>query len=245
MNPLTKKLVTYTICIVGGVLIALLFRGCGNDDADKVKLYEHLNDTTTFYKNKYNQQVARNTVLESRSAKTFLAIETKDKEILALQQLVKDYKKQLKSGGSATNFTTGTTINNTTGTFVVVDTFSIIKNDTVHHYPIYATEFENEWIHYNIDASKDSIGLKLQTTDKYSVVIGEERPKMFKKKVAFVDVISESPYTKVKSVKTYKVDDKRKPTRVSLGVQGGYGLTIYGATPYIGLGVQFNLLNIK
>lgn len=237
-----NNIISLTVIVL---VLILLLKDCGKEDIGKLSIYQNLNDSTTYYKNKYNETVARNSVLESESVNSFLEIQSKDAEILALQKRVKEYKDKLKDGGNVTGVTTGTTVDNTTGTVIRYDTMPVMNGDTVKLYPIYSTTFKNEWIDYSIDASKDSMGLKLKVTDKYSVIIGSERPARFKKRVSFVEVISESPYTEIKSVKTYKVKDDRKPPRISIGAQIGYGLTLKGLTPYAGFGVQFNLLNIK
>ena len=244
VTMIIKKGLTYLVFIAVGIIIALLFKGCDDGTKEQLTIYEHLEDSTQFFKNKYNEAVGRNTVLESSSVSNFLAIQTKNAEILELQKRVKDYKDKIKNNGSVTNFSSNTTIDNTTST-TVTDTLPVMIDSVPHYFPKYSTTYSDEWINYSINATKDSIGVKLNTKDKYSVIIGEERPKMFKKKVPFVEVISESPYTELKSVKTYRVTEKRRPNRVSISVQGGYGYTLFGLSPYVGVGMSFNLLNIK
>lgn len=36
-----------------------------------------------------------------------------------------------------------------------------------------------------------------------------------------------------------------RPHRLSIGIQGGYGITPAGPQPYIGVGLQLNIINIK
>ena len=36
-----------------------------------------------------------------------------------------------------------------------------------------------------------------------------------------------------------------KPSRISIGLQGGYGFGRNGFSPYIGIGISYNLINIK
>ena len=36
-----------------------------------------------------------------------------------------------------------------------------------------------------------------------------------------------------------------KPSRISFGLQGGYGYGRNGFTPYIGIGISYNIINIK
>lgn len=251
MNKINKTKDTiyhvFTGTMLALVIVLLFLRKCDGDLGDKVNLYEHLNDSTTFYKNRLGEQVARNSVLKSENVKTFLEIESKDEEIKQLQARVKEYKSKLKEGGSVTNFSSSTDINNTTGTVVepVIDSLGV--KDTCNK--TYTTKFSDKWIEYTIRANKDSTKLNLKTNDEFSVILGSERPNIFKKRVEFVEVVSSSPYTKTKSVKTYQVQDDRKPIRFSLGIQGGVGINpirpLQGFIPYIGVGAQFNLINIK
>ena len=238
-----KNIIIVTLTVL---VIILIWRGCNADKLGvDVSNYEKLQDTVKFYKNKSGLLVARTSVLEGNNATMLLHLKSRDEEIIKLQKTVNEYKKKIKNGGSVTNFNTGTTINNTTAT--IVDSLPVNNPDSVVYVcnPTYKTTFTDKFLEYSLQANKDSTTLHLTHTDKFSVIIGEERPKMFSKKETFVDVVSESPYTKVKSVKAFKVTDKRKPTRISVGVQGGYGLTLFGATPYVGVGVQFNILNIR
>lgn len=234
------------IALVGIILllvaIILLMKGCEDKSKSTIKVYEHLGDSTTYFKNKYNEAVAENSVLTTNSTKDFLLIKSKDSSIILLQARVKEYRDKLKQGGSVVNFGTNTTIDKTTPT-TVIDSFPV--NDSSKCNPKYTASFRDKWIQYEIKATKDSTKLKIMTEDNYSVVIGEQRPKWNKKKETFVDVISSSPYARAKDVKAYQVDDKRKPPRLSLGIQAGYGFSLKGVSPYIGLGLQFNILNIR
>lgn len=40
------------------------------------------------------------------------------------------------------------------------------------------------------------------------------------------------------------VYEKRKPKRIGIGIQAGYGAGEGGLTPYIGIGISYNLLNL-
>ncbi len=238
---INRDLVLILINIGLVVIVFFLLRGGGNDK-EIVKVYEHLGDSTTYFKNKYNELVAENSVLTTTNTKDFLAIQSKDSLVILLQARVKQYKDKLKDDGSVVNFGTTTSIDKTTAT-TVIDSFPV--NDSSKCNPQYKSAFRDKWIQYEIKSNKDSTKLKLMTEDNYSVVIGEQRPKWNKKKETFVDVIPSSPYARAKDVKAYKVDDKRKPPRLSLGVQAGYGFTLKGVSPYVGLGLSFNILNIR
>lgn len=36
-----------------------------------------------------------------------------------------------------------------------------------------------------------------------------------------------------------------RPSRIAIGIQGGYGITPKGMQPYLGVGVQLNIINIR
>lgn len=58
-----------------------------------------------------------------------------------------------------------------------------------------------------------------------------------KRTVVFKDA---NPYSKVLSMENIAVEEKKN--RVSIGIQGGYGMTLFGPSPYIGIGIQYNII---
>ena len=44
---------------------------------------------------------------------------------------------------------------------------------------------------------------------------------------------------------TQTITHYTKPSRISIGLQGGYGYGRNGFSPYIGIGISYNLINIK
>lgn len=238
-----KEYIPFVLIGIIIMLILLLSKSCGKIKELKTSnsLLEHLDDSTQFYKDRYGRLVAKNSVLENNSTKDFLKIKSSDSLINQLQAEVKKYQKQLKDGGSVTNIGTSSIIHK--GTVTQIPDRDDIKKDTSKKSEVYFSTYKDKWIDYQISAFKDTIYLDLEMTDKYSVIVGSERDKWYKKKQTFVDVISESPYIQIKALKAYKVTDERKPTRLSLGIQVGYGLTPF-PKPYIGIGLQYNILNI-
>lgn len=244
----TKKLINSIVMIAIGFGIAylLFFKGCIRTSNEQVNLYENLDDTTVYYKNLSNENVARNSLLETDKAKTFLLIQSRDSLVRKLQARVKEYQNKLKEGGSVTNFDSNTEINNTTPSITFYDTVRTLDGEslTIPCSDTYTTSYEDKYVNYSIKASKDSTNVKIAINDSYSVILGSDRIKPFKKRKEFVEIINDSPYSKVKNVKTYQIQDERKPVRLSLGLQVGYSVTPLGFAPYLGLGVQYNLLNI-
>lgn len=243
-----KEISKYVISLlVGGIVVALLMHKCGSGNASKVNLYEHIEDTLKSYKDKEGHLHARIATLEDGDTKNFLAIKSKDQTIKDLQFLVEHYKGQLKGGGSATILGTETHVTKTTSTTVMKDTTKS-NTDTLQGEicnPTYTTSYKDKWIAYEIKMNKDSTNFGFVSTNKYSIVIGSERDNKWKfwtKKKSFVDVTNENPYDKTKTLRSFDVKPKKE--RFSIGIQGGYGLTIYGLSPYIGIGAQFKILQL-
>lgn len=203
-------------------------------------MYSHLLDTIKYYKDKTGLEHATNTVLTASHASLLLSLKTTDSLVKELQQRVKEYKKELKNGGSVTVIRTTDTVyknTNTTVSFPVKDSCK----------PEYKTTFKDKWIEYNIKANYDTISLEYKANHNFSVVIGEKRNKWYKKKYPFVDVSDENTYSKIKGLRAFEVKNNTK-SRFSVGVQLGYGSNLLnlkgGFFPYIGIGGQFTILKL-
>lgn len=61
----------------------------------------------------------------------------------------------------------------------------------------------------------------------------------FKKKERQIGVVDLNPYSNVTSLKNFVI--KEKTNRVSLGLQGGYGITPKGFLPYVGVGLNLRI----
>lgn len=94
-----------------------------------------------------------------------------------------------------------------------------------------------------INDSVKQAKIDLSLVNDYSVVFGFQKLGLFKK-IPFAEVINDNPYTSTVSAKTYKVKGIKIP-KIFLSVNAGYGVTHeLKPTPYIGVGVSFNLLSI-
>lgn len=208
-----------------------------------------LGDTMTTYKNKYGQEVSRISLIQTERIKDFLAIESKDSIIQKLQREVKANKGRIKDNGSVTVITNTTDID-TSGATEITYRDTITINDTVYIYPEYSFGIKSKWITANTKANKDSTYLDLSIENAYTVVLGSERPKgfknLFKPKVAFAEVTNENPYTSTQTIRAYKVQAP-KPKRLGIGFNVGYGLILNSKPifrPYIGIGIQYNIIEI-
>lgn len=236
-----KKWLPYIVIII---LLILLIKTCNGRLADKKEskaFIAALEDTVSHYKNKHGQDVATISVLKASSTKDFLKLKSKDVEIQELQQVVKDYKSKLKKPGSSVTNITGVTRVDTVTITKVTPKDTVIVDGITYVYPEYSDSLINAWIEYRASMNRDSAKLNLKITNKYSVIIGQEGG-LFKKKRAFVDVINYNPYSTVEKVRTFQVSQP-KPKRFGLGVSVGMAVNPdLKLTPYLGVGVHYNLI---
>ncbi len=215
---------------------------------EKDGLITALNDTIVVYKNEKGENVAKISQLQTAKTKDFLKIKSKDATIQKLQTAVKDNKERLGSSGSVTVFTTNTNVIASVPTAIITPRDTVTKNDTTFIYPEYKSNITlGKWVKADIKANKDSVGLKLGVLNEYTLVIGEEKVEktgflgIGAKTRFFSEVTNHNPYSTTPTLRTYSVKSTIKPKRLSLGVQGGYNIL---GKPYVGVGLQYNILNI-
>lgn len=225
-----KERLIWIVAIIVLILVILFLNKCKGKEVQENNIYKTIQDSTIYYRDKYNIEHARTSVIVASNINLLADIKTKDKTIIELQKLVKDSKSNIKDGGSVT-------IIHTTDTFnIVTKTFPI--NDS-----IFISNFKDKWLEYKIKATKDNTTLDFSMINQYNVIIGSKRPKWYKKKEPFVDISNLNPYDKIKSIRAFQVQDNTKD-RFSIGLQIGYGVTKFGLSPYAGIGVQFKLFGL-
>ena len=154
----------------------------------------------------------------------FLKLKLKDKEIVELQDLVKKYK----------NVKSATIIK--TETKIVEKTVNKTVLDTISNTPIYESSFNlKDYIWGDIVAKKDTTDIKINIKNDFNIVTYKEKGKLV------LDVSDKNPYSITKSQRSYINLPKQK--KFGLGVNVGYGISKSGLSPYIGLGVNYNLIN--
>lgn len=195
-----------------------------------------LNDTLTVWKGKDGKNHAKISVLEYENTKYFLDLDTANQEVRELQRLVGDYKKELSRKGSATIIKTET------------------KYDTIREIPKELAEqikhlregifdsVHNRFISSKFGFRDNNSYYNLVVHNNVSVVVGESKGGLFKKRKTFVEVKDENPYAETKSLRTFQVQPPGK-SKFSIGPQVGYGFSDK-PTPYVGIGLQYNLINL-
>lgn len=220
-----------------GIAIALLAFSSIQECSDKQKsdkkaneLVSALNDTVKYYINQQGQQVARIQQIQMESAKAFTDLNLQNnQELVKLQKVVESYKKELKKGGSVTVIEGETKFDT-----VYVDKKhdgKIVGRDT------FMNTIDNKWITLTYGWKKDSTIAQLKTRDEYDIVIG------YDKKKPFADVTSHSPYSSVRTVRSFQVEvPKQKKNHIGIGIMYGIGAD-FKPQPVIGIGYTRSIIS--
>lgn len=208
-------------------------------DKDSIALVNALQDSVKHYKNKYDQSVATISVIQTESAKSFTRLKLMDDELKALQAVVKDYSGKLKAGNSVTNALIETVAKlNSRPTTIIQAGDTLITDSLIYVYPTYLDTITNEWITLESKMNRDTAIHNLKVQNKFSAIVGLDKGK------PFVDLITDNPYTTVKQLRTYQVK-MPKPKKFGIGINVSYGISDdFKPKPYIGLGVQYNILRL-
>ena len=212
------------ICVVLIIIfIIFAFKRCKNDirEFSNIDKLESLTDSIKYYKDNYNVLHSRISIIE---ADNFTKIKSKDKDIQELQELVKKYK----------NIQAATVIK--TETKVVEKIVNKPIFDTISRETAYYSKFDLDgFVWGEIIAKKDSTDLILNIRNDFNIVSHYDKGKLV------LDVSDKNPYTVTKSQRSYINLPKQK--KWGLGINAGYGVSKSGLSPYIGLGVNYNLIN--
>ena len=217
-----KNVFSWLVLIFIIIIIIFCVKACNNGiRKENSKLIESLNDSISYYRDVEGILHSKISIIEDDY---FLKLKIKDKEINELQNLVRKYK----NVKSATIIKTETKIVEK----IVNKTFL----DTISNTPIYESSFNlKDYIWGNIVAKKDTTDIKINIKNDFNIVTYKERGKLV------LDVSDKNPYSVTKVQRSYINLPKQK--RFGLGVNAGYGIIKSGLSPYIGLGVNYNILN--
>lgn len=221
------------------VAVMIITKSCNKYSRQNVE-QRSLLDTLTRTKNKDGSETSKIELIQMTNANLLIELSSNDSIIRQLRLQVKNNKEKIKQGGSVTLINSNTTYSSI-GTTTISSVQPIIKGDSILIFPVYECIGEDStWIYYHIKAYKDSTLVKFRSRDKYSVVIGLERLGLFKRK-PIVEVTTYNPFNSIKSMRAFEVKDN-SVRKISLGLQGGYGITLKGFSPYLGIGINFKLL---
>lgn len=217
-----KNIFSWLVLIFAIIIVVFCVKACNNNiRKENSKIIESLNDSISYYRDVEGILHSKISVIEDDY---FLKLKLKDKEIVELQDLVKKYK----------NVKSATIIK--TETKIVEKIVNKTVLDTISNTPIYESSFNlKDYIWGNIVAKKDTTDIKINIKNDFNIVTYKERGKLV------LDVSDKNPYSVTKVQRNYINLPKQK--KFGLGVNAGYGISKSGLSPYIGLGVNYNLIN--
>ena len=215
--------IIYTVFIIAVILSYITFFSYTvyKDRNYSSSRIESLTDSIQYYKDSYNVLHSKISIIE---ADNFTKINSKDKDIQELQELIKRYK----------NVQAATVIK--TETKIVEKIVNKPILDTISKETAYYSKFDLEgFVWGEIIAKKDSTDLILNIKNDFNIVSHYDKGKLV------LDVSDKNPYSITKSQRSYINLPKQK--KWGLGISAGYGANKNGLSPYIGLGVNYNLLS--
>lgn len=227
------------VAIIGVIILLMLYisKCASNVDTrnSQTNLINSLYDSLRTLRLDSSTTVGTIAELQMVSAKQFTDLKIKDIEIAKLQLVVSSYKNKLKAGSSVTNATVDTHIDKTTPN--IKDTVYVSSGIRIDTAKLgINTSYSDKWINYAIVSSKDSIKLKLNVTNEYSVVLG------YNKRVPFADVINYNPYSTVTKLRAYQVSvPRQKSWGIGFSVGAGFSADLK-PRPYVGMGINYNII---
>lgn len=224
--PLLIKIAPYVGLIVLGIL---LFQQCDRTaelKQERKSVETFLNDSVSYYKTKAGKEIAQKKALQgSKQALEILL----SKQVDSTQQLRKLVSK-FKSVDVAANIKTITKF----------DTVHVPYSSNVESVP-FQKDFNRQTEHYSISGTVNESGIKFNAPEIYntlSLAIGKKKTGLFQSEYR-VEAVNSNPHVKTTGLDAYTFTDNKG--LISLDAQAGYGMTIYGTSPYAGIGVGFDL----
>lgn len=243
----------YKWVIVGAVftlsitaLAVLLYKAYETHKQDTATILA-LNATVKIVRNENQSQTATIAAFKADKVKDITKLQSKDSTIQWLQSVLNKNQKQIDAGGSAVVFSTSSKVDVVSPTEIQwgpeEDSTNYIS---LSEWPTYFSEVHlGKWLNGSILATKDTTFAWLKTYNEYEVVVGEEG-NIFKGYTPYAQITTLSPYDSIRTMRGY-IKSYPKPKRFSIGIQAGYGYNLINLsrTFYVGVGVGFNLINIK
>lgn len=231
----------YTVLLITLIILAFysgMRCSSGSIDKSSIEFANALNDTLRTYRNKDSVQTATILSLRTEKVVSLSDLKTMDLELLRLKEVVKEYEHKLAPGSSVTNVSSVTSVKGKQPTVVTVhDTIKLSMDSLYQVYPTYRSELKDKWLDVSVISQPDTTFYDIKITNEYSVILGKD------KRGHFADVTNYNPYTSVTKLRSYQV--KMPPRKnFSIGIGVGYGLDkSLKPTPYIGIGVHYNIIN--
>lgn len=228
-----KKIAKYIVLILT-ILIALIGQWGGvNDDAAKIQAQQE-SDYKLFLIDSLKAKDSLNTV-EKLVLQT--SVEFLRNKIDTQNYLIERLKQVVKTTPNIEYVTVIKILTRDTGS-----TRTIVKIDTITNQPIYTTCWDEKWSSGCIKATEKQIKRDLNFKNEFTVWQSDTIIEGRNQKI--VNWRNLNPLSSTQQVFSWTVSQpQQRKKHFGLGVQLGYGLTIKGVQPYIGLGINYNIVN--
>ena len=219
MNKINKILLASIALLLVTWAISLLVMIFSTRKVENITLEDNSN-TRRWTEDSAN--VVRVNSINSLTLRELKKLKTQDSLIKELIITVNQFKKELRKGGSVTNFTTTNIINDTIFTDITDVEYEVV-NDTVFVYPTYEGKLDNLWYSGLIKVSRETLILdSLKVYGDYSLIQGTEKYGFLKlKQKKFVQIKCNNPYAEIDKIKTFIVPPKQRKIYLGIGVFGG------------------------
>lgn len=233
----------FLILILIAVIIILLWRGCNKDKElkDTATFYAAAQDTLHQTRNELGQQRTSTAMAEAFNRKLFLRFQSQDSSIIKLQEVVKSFKGKLQSASVFSNTTSSIGGNPT----IITGHDTIIKDSMVFVYPNYESNWTERWSNGHILATKDSIFRDIKVKNEFEMTMGYEKSKWWKSKQPTVTIKNLNPNTETTELKTFNIKNANKKLGIGVTVSYGMGTASFMPQFFVGMGLNYNLLQIR
>lgn len=223
MKNLKIKVIALSCAIL---FILFMWRSCKEDNLSYLDTNILLSNNIERVKNSYREETAITQSLELDNQRLV-------KQLKASEAVEKNLRERIRNTTHAGFHTRLETVYKDS---VIVDTFII---DTSGVY--LKASGGDKWVKWGVTVKDSLVSLdSLKIANEITGVFNEDR-KLFKKDVIELELTNHNPYTTTQSLQSFIY--KPKPKRVGVGLIGGYGITQTGLSPFIGVGVSYNLIN--
>lgn len=217
MKESNSKIIRILIWVLLIAIVILSIHNCSKriDESNKI---DYLTDSLRYYKNRSGKQVAQITALKGEKSDLQLMLSRSSQQ---LDSLVKEFKK-IDAAGEVETITK-------------IDTVKIRYTDTIPYQ--FEKRFSINKKHYSLSGISNHRGIDIEeinVPNTLSFAVGKVR------KGYEIRVVNSNPYIKTTGLNSYVLEQRNR--RIGLGFQAGYGLNKDGVSPYIGLGVSYNLI---
>ncbi|WP_424493874.1 hypothetical protein [Salinimicrobium sp. GXAS 041] len=220
-----QKILLYAAVVV---LAFLLFRQCdktAEQRKEKNSIQAFLNDTISYYDNEIGQEVAQKEAIQGSKQALEVLLSEKMDSLGQLKRLVKNFR-NVDAAGNVTTVT-------------IIDSIPVPYEVPV---PMeFSRDFEKSTQFYSLSGISTNRGLtinNLTVPNTLSFAIGKKKTGLFSSEYR-IEAVNSNPYVLTTGLDSYTF--KSSKGLISLDAQIGYGLTVYGATPYAGVGLGFDL----